>query len=118
MELQELNQFINHCLDDMKAVDVVMLDVSKRSTITDTMFVATGNSTRHVKAIADNLSKEAKEAGIPPLGVEGDQGSDWVLVDMVDSIVHIMLAETRDFYNIEKLWGPTDTKVLDDKKVS
>lgn len=105
MEIQELNDFIHEQLTDMKAVDILNIDVSEKSTITDTMFIATGNSSRHVKAIADNVALAAKEAGIPPLGVEGEQGSNWVLVDLGDAIVHVMLAETRDFYNLEKLWG-------------
>lgn len=91
-------------LEDMKALDIRVLDVSEKSTITEVMLIATGTSSRHVKAIADNVALEAKKQGNPPLGIEGEQGSDWVLVDLDDVVVHIMLQQTRDFYNLEKLW--------------
>ena len=96
-------------LDDLKALDVRVLDVSEKSTITEVMIIATGTSTRHVKAIADNLALEAKKQGNQPLGIEGEQGSDWVLIDLVDVVVHIMLQQTRDFYNLEKLWDTETT---------
>lgn len=105
MELDALTKLVEDTLDDMKAQEVQMIDVAKKSTITERLFIATGNSTRHVKSIADNVALEAKNHDLMPLGVEGEQGSNWVLVDLGDVVVHVMLAETRAFYNLEKLWG-------------
>jgi len=91
-------------LSDLKAQDVVCLDVSHLTSITDTMIVASGRSDRHVRSIADALVDRCKAGGIVPLGVEGTEGGEWVLVDLTDAIVHIMLPKTREFYDIEKLW--------------
>ena len=105
MELKELQELIVTAMDDMKAQNVVVLDVQGKSTITDVMVVATGTSTRHVKSIAENVEVTAKNAGEQPLGTEGERGSEWVLVDLNNIIVHVMTPATRDFYNLEKLWG-------------
>jgi len=88
----------------MKARDVVEIDVSGRSTITDTLVICSGNSKRHVSSIAENLVVEAKQAGHAPLSVEGKADGEWVLVDMGEIVVHVMQDETRDFYQLEKLW--------------
>ncbi|MDX1381978.1 MAG: ribosome silencing factor, partial [Xanthomonadales bacterium] len=79
-------------------------DVSGRNPLTDLFVIASGNSTRHIKSMADNLVQKVKAAGCPPLGVEGQQQAEWVLVDLNDVIVHLMLPKTRAFYNLEKLW--------------
>ena len=92
-------------LEDMKAVDVRVIDVRDLTTITDIMVVASGTSTRHVKAIADNVELEAKKRGVRALGVEGDKGAEWILVDLADVVVHVMMPEVRDFYALEKLWS-------------
>ena len=91
-------------LEDMKANDIVQIDVRHLTTITDAMIVASGRSDRHVRAIADALVERCKEAGIRPLGVEGTESGEWVLIDLADAIVHVMLPRTRSFYEIEKLW--------------
>ncbi len=104
MKLDELTARVQQSLEDMKAVDIVMLDVSDKSSMTDVLFFATGNSTRHVKSIADNVSINEKEAGNPPIGIEGKGSAEWVLVDLNDVIVHVMLESTREFYQLEKLW--------------
>jgi len=91
-------------LDDMKAQDVRTLDVRHLTSVTDTMIVAAGRSDRHVRAIADALLERCKAAGYPPLGVEGQDSGEWVLVDLGDVIVHVMLPRIREFYNIEGLW--------------
>ncbi len=91
-------------LDDAKAEDVQQIDLRDRSSFADFMVIASGNSTRQVKAMADRLVQRAKAAGVQPLGVEGDREAEWVLVDLVDVVVHIMLPQTRAFYNLEKLW--------------
>lgn len=108
MKLDELTARVQHALEDMKAEDIVKLDVSDKSSMTDVLFFATGNSTRHVKSIADNVAIKEKEAGNPPLGVEGKGSAEWILVDLNDVIVHVMLQSTRDFYQLEKLWEQDD----------
>ncbi|RDV26124.1 ribosome silencing factor [Alteromonas aestuariivivens] len=105
MESQQLKQFVIDKIDDMKARDVIELDVKGKSSITDTMIVCSGNSKRHVIAIAENLMLEAKHAGLAPLNVEGKDTGEWVLVDLGEIIVHVMQDETRDFYQLEKLWS-------------
>ena len=92
-------------LEDLKGIDVVTLDIEGKSSIADAMIVATGTSVRHVHSLAENVRLGAKDAGHPPLGVEGDATSEWVLVDLGDVIVHVMTADTRDFYSLEKLWS-------------
>ena len=92
-------------LEDMKAVDVRVIDVRELTSITDIMVIASGTSTRHLKAIADNVTQEAKKFGVQALGVEGDKGAEWILVDLADVVVHVMMPEIRDFYALEKLWS-------------
>jgi ribosome-associated protein len=102
---QELHAFIVDKLDDLKARDIQVLDVSGKSSITDCMIVCSGNSSRHVNSIAEHLATEARHAGLNLLSVEGKDAGEWVLVDLGDVIVHVMQEETRDFYQLEKLWG-------------
>lgn len=92
-------------LDDLKSENVVVLDVRKHASFTDFMIFASGKSTRHVKSIANEVIEAAKAASLPPLGVEGEDVGEWVLVDLGDVIVHVMLPDTRQFYELEKLWG-------------
>jgi ribosome-associated protein len=92
-------------LEDMKAVNVQVIDVRDLTTITDIMVVASGTSTRHLKAMADNVALEAKKHGVSALGVEGDKGAEWILVDLADVVVHVMMPEIREFYALEKLWS-------------
>jgi ribosome-associated protein len=91
-------------LADMKAVNVKILDVRKLTDVTDTMIVATGTSDRHVKSIAGRLVERCQQAGHRPYGVEGQREGEWVLVDLQDLIVHVMLPRIREFYGLEKLW--------------
>jgi ribosome-associated protein len=93
-------------LEDMKAVNVKLLDVRGQTDITDAMIVASGNSDRHVRAIAERVIEKAREAGRRPLGVEGTRDNEWVLVDLQDVLVHVMLPRVREFYAIEQLWEP------------
>ena len=99
-------------LDDVKAVDVVVFEVSKLTSISDYMIIASGKSKRQVAALADKVVEAAKEDDVKPLGVEGKTEGEWVLVDLGDIIVHIMYPETREYYQLEKLWGASeDSKV-------
>ena len=100
----QLQQLVISSLEDFKAIGITVIDVSGKSPLTERLVVASGNSTRHVKSMADNLIVKAKAAGNPPLGVEGAREGEWVLVDLNDVIVHLMLPQTRAFYNLEKLW--------------
>jgi ribosome-associated protein len=95
---------VEGALDEMKAVNVKVLNVQKLTDITDTMIIASGNSDRHVRSIADRVVEHAKKAGFRPTGVEGERDGEWVLVDLQDVIVHIMLPRVREFYRLESLW--------------
>ncbi len=97
-------QRIIDAMEDLKAVDIRELDVTGVANFTDHMLFASGTSNRHVKAIAQSVIDAAREAGTPPLGVEGEDPGEWVLVDLGAVVVHIMLPETRAFYDIERLW--------------
>jgi ribosome-associated protein len=97
-------------LADMKAVNVKVLDVRKLTDVADTMIVATGNSDRHVKSIADRVVERCRAAGHRTYGVEGQREGEWVLVDLQDLIVHVMLPRIREFYGLEKLWDMRPTR--------
>jgi ribosome-associated protein len=99
-----LQDLVTAALDDMKAVNVKVLDVRGLTDIADVMIIASGNSDRHVKSIADRVLEKAKESGYRPLGKEGERDGEWVLVDLQDIIVHVMLPRVREFYGLERLW--------------
>lgn len=100
-----LRDIVIKALEDLKARDVVELDVTGRTSIADIIVVAGGTSSRHVKSIADEVIKQTKKAGLPPLGVEGQREAEWVLVDLGDIVVHIMLPRAREFYGLERMWS-------------
>lgn len=108
MQTQELTDLVVAALDDLKGLDIRVFDVSGVTPITDRMVIATGRSDRHVKSLAQNVVVQAKGAQHPPRGTEGLRQGDWVLVDLGDVIVHVMQAQARAFYQLEKLWdvGP------------
>ena len=105
MQAQSLKKLALQALDDLKAENIRVLDVRKQASFTDFMIFASGKSTRHVKSIAAELVEKAKLANMPPLGVEGEDVGEWVLVDLGDVVVHVMLPDTRLFYDLEKLWS-------------
>ena len=104
LSTDELQQLVISSLEDYKAVEILVIDVAGKNPLTERMVIASGNSTRHVKSMAEQLIVNAKAAGNPPIGVEGAGEGEWVLVDLNDVIVHLMLPQTRAFYNLEKLW--------------
>lgn len=104
-DLSGLKAVVLKALDDLKAVDVTVLDVTALTSLTSLMVVATGTSNRHVRAIAEAARDAAKEAGYTVLGVEGEAGAEWVLVDLVDLVLHVMLPATRALYRMEDLWS-------------
>jgi ribosome-associated protein len=104
MKISPLVKLVTAAIEDIKGLDVKVIDVAALTTITDHMVVCTGTSNRHVKSIADSIIAKAKEAGYRPLGVEGLDAAEWVLVDLGDVVAHVMQAQTRLFYQLEKLW--------------
>ncbi len=102
----ELLRLVMADLEELKADDVEVLDVRELTDVTDYMVVATGRTARHVRAITEKVAVSAKHRGAPPLGVEGEREGDWVLVDLCDVVVHVMQPETRNLYQLEKLWSP------------
>lgn len=104
-----LQKAVDKALDDLKAKDVSSIDVRGKTGVTDFMVVASGTSSRHVKSIADEVIKQAKLIGQAPLGVEGEREGEWVLVDLGDVVVHIMLPRVREFYGLERLWTVGDS---------
>jgi ribosome-associated protein len=100
----QLRELVVTALEDFKAVDIQLIDVSGQNPLAELFVIASGSSSRHVKSMANNLIVKAKAAGCQPLGVEGQRNAEWVLVDLNDVIVHLMLPQTRAFYNLEKLW--------------
>jgi ribosome-associated protein len=111
MQANELKTLVLDALGELKAVDIVSMDVAEHSGFTDFMVVATGTSNRHVKSLADNLLRRCREQGTRPLGMEGEQAAEWILVDLGDVVVHIMQPQVRAFYNLEKLWSMTEKPV-------
>lgn len=106
MQLDALEKLVITALEDMKAKEIVRLDVAEISSVMSTVIIASGTSTRHAKGVANNVVVTAKQAGMQPLGVEGQASGEWVLVDLGDVVVHVMQQEAREFYELEKLWAP------------
>ena len=105
MNNKKIIDIILNTLDDAKALDVIVFEVSKLTSISDYMIIASGRSNRQVNSIAEKVIEVAKENSLPPLGTEGRKEGEWVLVDLGDIIVHIMQPDTREYYQLEKLWG-------------
>ena len=105
MKTQTLKKLVISALGDLKAKDVTTMDVRGLSGVTDFMIIATGTSNRHVKSLAYNVVDEAKKNDMRPIGVEGEADAEWILVDLGDVVVHVMLSDARSFYDLESLWS-------------
>ena len=103
-DVQACLQAVHDALIDVKAKDILQLDVSSISNVSDAIVIASGTSTRHVKALADNVAEEARKAGFRPIGVEGERDAEWILIDLGFVVVHVMLPTARKFYDLESLW--------------
>lgn len=106
-DVNELRVLVRGALEDLKAEEIVELDVRDKTSVTDYIIVASGTSSRHVKAVANNVVVEAKKAGCRPLGIEGEVEGEWVLVDLGDAVIHVMQQQVREFYDLESLWRVT-----------
>lgn len=105
---EDLLKQVHLALEEMKAKDAIEIDVRGKTSIADYLVVASGTSSRHVKSVADEVVKFAKNCGVMPLGVEGGNEAEWVLVDLGDVIVHVMLPRIREYYALERLWTVGD----------
>ncbi|MBC8519135.1 MAG: ribosome silencing factor [Gammaproteobacteria bacterium] len=108
MLIDDLEQLAINALEELKGNDISVMDISEMTDVTNRLIIASGTSNRHVRSLAENVVVEAKRAGVLPLGREGEGSGEWVLIDLGDIVVHVMLPETRDYYNLEKFW--TDFK--------
>lgn len=108
MDIEAMKQAVINALEDIKGFDITVLDVQKLTSMTTYMIVASANSTRQAKSMADNVREKLKELGADVRGLEGEKEGEWVLVDLGDIIVHIMLPTTRAYYNLEQLWGAVE----------
>ena len=105
MNINQIKKTIEKILDDNKAINIVSIDLKKKSYIADYMIIASGTSSRHIQSLSDNIVFELKKAGIENCKIEGKESSDWKLVDAIDVIVHIFHPEKRKFYDLEKMWS-------------
>lgn len=110
-QIQSCLHVVKDALLDVKAKDIVEFDISTISNVADAMIIASGTSTRHVKALADNVAEEAKKAGFRPIGIEGERDAEWILIDLGSVVVHVMLPTTRKFYDLESLWRTAPSEV-------
>lgn len=110
LTVDDLVSLVRTALEDLKARDITVLDLRGQSSLMDVMVIATGTSDRHVRSLAGTVMRKAKQAGVRVRGSEGEREGEWVLVDLNDVVVHIMLPQVREFYNLEKLWevGPIE----------
>ena len=104
VQAEQLCRLVLDCLGDMKARDVLDLDVRGRTTITDHFIIATGASNRHAQAVSDRIVETARTHGVRALGIEGREAADWILIDLGDVVVHVMQDAARKFYHLEELW--------------
>ncbi|MGP1715893.1 MAG: ribosome silencing factor [Methylophilus sp.] len=110
ISLEEMKLAVVDALEDIKAFDITVMDVHKMTTLTSYMIVASGNSTRQCKAIADNVREKLKEKGVDARGIEGEKDGEWVLVDLDEIVIHVMVPATRAYYNLEQLWSESQSR--------
>lgn len=119
MQATEIAAVAERALEDVKGQNILRLDVRALTDIADFLIIASGTSNRHVKSLAENVELQAKKAGVRPIGVEGANTAEWVLVDFADVVVHVMLPATRAFYDLERLWSglPAPASALDEQNL-
>lgn len=105
MQFKKLKHMVITAIEDLKGEKIIELDVKGKTSFTDLMIIVSGTSSRHVKSIAQNVADTVRQAGVMPLGMEGEEQSEWVLVDLGDIVVHVMQPQVREFYGLEKLWA-------------
>jgi ribosome-associated protein len=110
LDLEQTKLAVIDALEDIKAFDITVMDVRKLTSMTSYMIVASANSTRQAKAIADNVREKMREKGVVMRGTEGEKDGEWVLVDLDDIVVHVMIPSARAYYNLEQLWGETESR--------
>lgn len=110
LPLEEMKLAVVDALEDIKAFDITVMDVRQMTTLTSYMIVASGNSTRQCKAIADNVREKLKEKGVDARGIEGEKDGEWVLVDLGEIVIHVMVPATRAYYNLEQLWSESQSR--------
>jgi ribosome-associated protein len=108
-QIKKLEKIVVTALEDYKALEITVLDVSEITSVADVMIICSATSKRHAQSIAENVTVKAKAAGFKPLGVEGEETGEWILIDLGDVIVHVMLKASRDFYSLEKLWASAES---------
>ena len=113
MQTDKLLNIVLETLEEKKGLKISVIDVQGKTSITDYMVLVTGTSGRHVKSLADYVDIKVKENGFRPLGIEGKEGSEWVLLDLGDIILHVMTAQMREFYQLEKLWQVERSQAID-----
>lgn len=114
MQASELKDLVIDALEETKGNDITVLNVADKTDVTDLMIIVSGTSSRHVKSLAFNMVDKCKKAGVQPLGVEGEEQAEWVLVDLGDIVVHLMMPAARQFYDLERLW---ETETVDSNAV-
>ncbi|SDK19693.1 ribosome-associated protein [Methylophilus rhizosphaerae] len=110
LSLEDMKLAVVDALEDIKAFDITVMDVHQMTSVTSYMIVASGNSTRQCKAIADNVREKLKEKGADTRGIEGEKDGEWVLVDLGEIVVHVMVPATRAYYNLEQLWSESQSR--------
>ena len=110
MELEAMKLAVIDALEDVKGFDITVMDVRKLTSMTSYMIISSATSSRQAKALADNVREKLKEQGVDIRGTEGDKEGEWVLVDLNDIVVHVMIPATRAYYNLEQLWGETESR--------